>query len=62
MKAKVLVNNISEHDRALIDEAYKATYACEIDEYLAESEETRQILHRRAVFLHHREEAWAGML
>lgn len=54
--------NISKHDRALIDEAYKATYAFDIDEDLAESEEARQILHRRAVFLHHREEAWAGVL
>lgn len=62
MKAKVLVNSISENDRALIDKAYEAIYACDIDEDLAESEEARQILHRRAVFLHHREEAWAGML
>lgn len=55
-------NKISEHDKELLRAARDAMFCTDIDEDLAEDEEVRKYLHGLAVFLHHREEAWAGML
>lgn len=51
---------MSPHDQALVDQAYAITNPIDWylvpDENLAESEEAREILHRRSTYLYHREE------
>ena len=51
---------MSPHDQALVDQAYAVTNPIDWwdvpDENLAESEEAREILHRRRSYLYHREE------
>ena len=55
-------SKISEHDKELLRAARAAMFCTDMDEDLAEDEEVRKYLHGRAVFLHHQEEAWAGIL
>lgn len=51
---------MSPHDQALVDKAHAVTNPIDWwdvpDENLAESEEAREILHRRRSYLYHREE------
>lgn len=51
---------LSEHDQALVDQANAITNPIDWylvpNENLAESEEAREILHRRSVYLYHLEE------
>ena len=53
---------MSSHDQALIDQAYAVTnpidWHCVPDENLAESVEAREILHKRRVYLYHKEEGY----
>lgn len=55
-------SKISKHDKELLRAARDAMFCTDIDEDLAEDSEVKEYLHGRAVFLHHQEEAWAGIL